>query len=190
MNQTKTIEHLLSYAIIDGARTGEEIDVLKESALEWKSLFRDPADRDLEAVSPHLMRCSGVDRFFETYSDSGWGKSWGIFLTSQASTEQIARHARKFFRVKDEDGRQLFFRFYDPRVLRIFLPTCSTVQLIELFGPVEHFIVEHEDPRNAIIFSIEKQALRQDVVDLTSENVDLSSLPKKIQTTQESQLIV
>jgi len=190
MNQTRSIEHLCSYAIVDGARAGKEIELLKDSAIEWQSLFRDPADRDLEAVAPHLMRCSGADRFFAAYSDRGWGKSWGIFLASQASNDQISRHLRKFLRVKDEEGRQLYFRFYDPRVLRIFLPTCSIAQLNELFGPVDHFVVEHEDPRNAIIFSIEKQALRQDVVDLTGDNVGLPALPKRSQTTQESQLIV
>jgi hypothetical protein len=34
------------------------------------------------------------------------------------------------------------FRFYDPRVLSVFLPTCLPEQITEMFGPVTHFFVE------------------------------------------------
>ena len=48
------------------------------------------------------------------------------------------------FNVADEDGQTFFFRFYDPRVLRAFLPTCSPSQLTDFFGPVRAMIVESE----------------------------------------------
>ncbi|HEY2399507.1 MAG TPA: S1 RNA-binding domain-containing protein, partial [Steroidobacteraceae bacterium] len=41
-----------------------------------------------------------------------------------------------------EQGKRLLFRFYDPRVLRPFLPSCEAGQMREMFGPVEHFAVE------------------------------------------------
>jgi hypothetical protein len=39
----------------------------------------------------------------------------------------MARRRRRFLRVKDEDG--LVFRFYDPRVMRVYLPTCAAGEL-------------------------------------------------------------
>jgi hypothetical protein len=62
--------------------------------------------------------------------------------------------------IKTEDDQQLYFRFYDPRVLRIFLPTCDENQLREFFGPIEQFICEDEDPEFALVFSFEKNNLK------------------------------
>ena len=54
------------------------------------------------------------------------------------------RHFRQFLRVRDEAGREFFFRFYDPRVLRVYLPTCNSEELRTFFGPVELFSMEGE----------------------------------------------
>ena len=48
-------------------------------------------------------------------------------------------------KVKTEDLQLLYFRFYDPRVLRIFLPTCDRKQIVEFFGPVQAFICEQDE---------------------------------------------
>ena len=71
--------------------------------------------------------------------------------------------------VLTEDGKTLYFRFYDPRVLRMFLPTCAPEQLAEFFGPVESFYVEDEDPARALRFSLEAGALKTETVDLAAD---------------------
>jgi hypothetical protein len=38
----------------------------------------------------------------------------------------------------------MYFRFYDPAVLRVFLPASTVLQRAELFGAVEEFIFEGE----------------------------------------------
>ena len=58
----------------------------------------------------------------------------------------------------------MYFRFYDPRVLRIFLPTCDAAQLKEFFGPVAHFICEDEDPAFGLVFSLEQGKLKTEKV--------------------------
>ena len=52
---------------------------------------------------------------------------------------------RKFLIVKLEVGKELYFRFYDHRVLRIFLPTCYEKQLKYFFGLIKVFAMESED---------------------------------------------
>ena len=42
----------------------------------------------------------------------------------------------------EETGEEVYFRFYDPRVLRVFLPTCSVRQKAELFGEIRSFLLE------------------------------------------------
>ena len=76
--------------------------------------------------------------------------------------------------VKDEAGRKLYFRFYDPCVLRVFLPTGSSQQLLQMFGPIQQFIVDDHDLTKALLFSLGDGVLRKDVVDLTREEINLT----------------
>ncbi|MFZ1454002.1 MAG: DUF4123 domain-containing protein, partial [Ferruginibacter sp.] len=98
--------------------------------------------------------------FSNWYAENGWGVSWGVIVKSEFLFEETYRHFRKFLMVKTENDEQLYFRFYDPRVLRIFLPTCDENQLREFFGPIEQFICEDEDPEFALVFSFEKNTLK------------------------------
>ena len=41
--------------------------------------------------------------------------------------------------MRDEDGRVLMFRFYDPRVLRPYLQTCTKQEARAMFGPIAEF---------------------------------------------------
>ncbi len=46
---------------------------------------------------------------------------------------------------RDESGKKLFFRYYDPRILRAYLPSCTSTELAEFFGPVGRFLLEGRD---------------------------------------------
>jgi hypothetical protein len=48
--------------------------------------------------------------------------------------------------------RKLLFRFYDPRVLRAYLPTCLAEELNIVFGPVRNFWMESRDPGELLEF--------------------------------------
>lgn len=44
------------------------------------------------------------------------------------------------------DGKPLYFRYYDPRVLRVYLSTCNAQDTGVLFGPVSRYAMEGEEP--------------------------------------------
>jgi hypothetical protein len=46
--------------------------------------------------------------------------------------------------VRVEAGGTFLFRFYDPRVLRAYLPTCDAGELATVCGPAAMFVVEGE----------------------------------------------
>jgi hypothetical protein len=54
--------------------------------------------------------------------------------------------------VSGAEGRKLYFRFYDPRVLRVYLPTCTTDERSTFFGPVTCFLMEGEEPDELLLF--------------------------------------
>jgi hypothetical protein len=47
--------------------------------------------------------------------------------------------------VRDPKGRTLVFRYYDPRVMRTFLPTCAPSQLEDLFAEIQSFVIENPE---------------------------------------------
>ncbi|NJO17021.1 MAG: DUF4123 domain-containing protein, partial [Thioploca sp.] len=75
---------------------------------------------------------------------SGIGKQWGIFATAKANLRTMCQHFRGLLTVELPSGQTVAFRFYDLRVLRVFLPTCKEENRRLMFGPVIWYWVEEE----------------------------------------------
>lgn len=99
------------------------------------------------------------------------GRQLGIFLRPHARIESLRRYLRELLIVKDERGKRLIFRYYDPRVLRVYLPTCFTQELQTVFGPIDRFLVEGEDPAALIRFGFDGVALLEEEVGLQVASV-------------------
>jgi Domain of unknown function (DUF4123) len=132
------------YAILDGASVDGLLDRLWEYEPEYECLYRGELEPDLAEVAPYLVRLAPKSAFTDWVVTRGWGNHWGIFCASRADLPAMRRHFRKFLTVHDADGKPLLFRYYDPRVLRVYLPTCTRTEVTEIFGPVMHYIVEGE----------------------------------------------
>jgi hypothetical protein len=90
----------------------------------------------------------------------GWGESWGIFVRMN-DPSNLRYHLRTFLRVRDEPGRTLLFRYYDPRVLRVYLPTCRPDELKAVFGPIDSYLTEGEDGQSVIEFEFDGSQLQE-----------------------------
>lgn len=101
------------------------------------SLYRGSAEADLAAIAPYLAAVDGL--MLEWIAAHLWTAPWGIFAVSDAGLEAVRTHFRKFLLVDAPDGDKWYFRFYDPRVLARFLPTCDAGQLTDFFGPVSAY---------------------------------------------------
>jgi hypothetical protein len=141
------------YAILDTAREEAIYHKLADSDIECVSLFRGEKARELATVAPYLMALQRDDSFTQWIINSGWGQSWGIIVGSRATLNELKRHFRNFLMVYDEDGKPLFFRYYDPRVLRVYLPTCNESEIETVFGPVSQYWVEGQDGKSMLEYS-------------------------------------
>ena len=154
-----------TYAILDAARDDKIYPALADADIESLCLYLGEKADELATVAPYLLSLTREDPFTQWLMNNGWGKSWGIFLRSSASLKELHRHFRKFLMVYDEKGTPLYFRYYDPRVLRVYLPTCNGSELQTLFGPVVRYCVEGKTERQLIEFSCtEKFHLLQNVI--------------------------
>jgi len=156
------------FAILDAARDPRVLKLLKASDAEYKSLYEGVQAEVLADCAPYLVSLP-LDSFLEGLVREAWGQSWGIYLTSREPFREVRKHFRHFLLVKRESGEELYFRFYDPRVLRVFLPTCSPAQAIEFFGPVSHYVVEAEPPDTLLKFTNTPQGPRRETFSLVGQ---------------------
>jgi hypothetical protein len=135
------------FAVLDAARDLRVLELLRESVEEHRSLYEGARGDALADVAPYLVPLpAGALR--DRFLDEGWGRSWGVVVASRAPAEQLRRQLRRLLMVDVERAGQrdarAYFRFYDPRVLRAFVPETTARQRSELFADVEAFLVEGE----------------------------------------------
>jgi hypothetical protein len=130
------------FGVVDAAQC---VDLSYEAKLQYgkeiRSLFLPEVQTELWDVAPYLVPIDVDSGYLENWARR-WGANAGVLLVTAADEDALYEHMRKVFVVEDEEGQEYFFRYYDPRVLRTFLPTCSKEQLEEFFGPVVEIIVE------------------------------------------------
>jgi hypothetical protein len=129
------------WAVLDAARDERIYPTLCEFAKtrEVMPLYSGRSATELAAVAPYLVCLGNDDVVFDWIWREGWTQHWGIFLWSSALPQRLREHFRRLTMVRTEDGETLLFRFYDPRVLSAFLPTCDEGQRRQVFGVVERF---------------------------------------------------
>ena len=108
----------------------------KTEGLETKRLLK----KDLAGGAPIVVALDDDDAIVDWLLSEGWGESWGVFLHSSASLADVAKHLATLLKVQTADGEQLVFRFYDPRILGVFLPVCTDEELTEVYGPARLYL--------------------------------------------------
>ena len=154
VRQRKTAADRL-YGVVDAARDKDLAFAARDDfgrEIQW--LFSDEADASMKNVAPYLVPIEFDPRtpggYLELWSKS-IGNSAGILFLSVAEPKKLQIHLRNVFRAIDEDFRQYYFRFYDPRVLRKYLPTCTTAEAKQFFGPITTIFCEAESNGKMLI---------------------------------------
>ena len=136
-------ERARAFAILDGAAIPDLPMKIYEMQPHSVCLYRGELEPDIAEVAPYLVELFPDTNFTDWLLTEGTGgKSWGIFARSPFSLTELRKHFRKFLTVYDEAGNPLLFRYYDPRVLVKFLPTCDKDGLEKLFGRVTEYFAE------------------------------------------------
>lgn len=130
------------YAVLDAARDPAVLELLRSCGEETQSLYSGRRSEQLADVAPYLARVPAASRLFEALVREGWGRSWGVLAVCEAPFAELRRHFRRFLVAQTEDRQAIYFRFYDPRVLRPFLEAATDAQRRAFFGPVSAFLLE------------------------------------------------
>lgn len=144
------------YAVLDGASVPGLLGNLAEHQPEYTCLFSGQLDPHLAEAAPYLVRLEAEAPFTYWVLETGWGRHCGIFAAVPGAVPftRMRKHMRSFLRVRDPEGKPLFFRYYDPRVFRVYLPTCNALELRAIFGQVATFMLEGKDAGTLLSFLV------------------------------------
>jgi hypothetical protein len=110
-------------------------------------LYRGEPEESLWAVAPYLIVVDpAILRWIPRFAlplDEGWG----IFVVSTMPLGDVRRHFRRFLRVQGPDRAQFYLRFYDPRVLRWFLESCTDSDVASFMQTMVFATVDPTEPR-------------------------------------------
>jgi Domain of unknown function (DUF4123) len=155
------------FALLDSARTDRVLNLLRNSAERCESLYQGKLAEDTADYAPYLVQLQDNSSLLASLVSEGWGRAWGVYLTCQQSFEELRKHFRHFLLVQTEDGQELYFRFYDPRVLRVFLPTCTPEETTQFFGPIASYLLESDDAQALLRFCSNPAGVSEESILLT-----------------------
>ncbi|MEE4378432.1 MAG: DUF4123 domain-containing protein [Candidatus Competibacteraceae bacterium] len=164
IQQLTAVPDATVYVVLDGASAPDLPQTLARLGVESVCLYRGELEPDVAQMAPYLAVFKPDTPFAEWVLEEGWGKHWGIFAISNANFRTMRKHFRTFLKVYGPDLKPLYFRYYDPRVLRTYLPTCNAKELRTVFGPVIRYIVEDEEPVALLKFQPDGEQVKRDQI--------------------------
>jgi len=138
------------YMLIDCAGIEGGADrIPKHIFSELECLFTGDLAEELADVGPHLGRLESFSYEVADAVEDLLTRNSGILVLledgvpagDEIAFSQLHRHFRKFNVVYGPDGKPLFFRYYDPRVMGDVLKVLDAKQLSDFFCSVGTFVL-------------------------------------------------
>ena len=158
---------LLSTLYRDGVPVFAFLDPTRDSRIP---AFLDASGEHYERVeetltpSPYLVTVPPESRLLDVLVKDGWSRGWGFYFTSTAAFDELRLHWRSYVMLRNERGREITFRFWDPRVLRVILPAMAAEEAREFLGPVLRVVVEGDQSDLATEFSWSPRGMRYQAI--------------------------
>lgn len=159
------------YALVDGAQSYELALMGRLMGHRLYTLFAGGLARVSAHVGPLLVEIGEPSGFLQKWTEH-IGRNAGVLFETTADLDTVVSQLRSVFIATDEERNEYFFRFYDPRVFRTFLPTCREEELREFFGPIAAWIVEADGAPEYGVYTlgasgVERQAIAATAVAVT-----------------------
>ncbi|PXF64393.1 DUF4123 domain-containing protein [Kangiella spongicola] len=150
-----TNKELNTYAIIDAAKKGSIPYFLEGMKATFASLLQGDDAKKLAEVAPYIVLLEKGSDVSQWYMEKLYGNSVGFALKTNLGIEGLiqfwARKVKTRIPGTEEKG---FFRYYDPSVLREYLPILEEDnELIEFMGTTNSILVEAQKPEQLFVYT-------------------------------------
>lgn len=146
------------YGIVDAAQDERIYPLLQQCAYRV-CLFVGKTEPEVSASAPWLISLDPSTDLFHVWRAEGWRANWGIWFHSSMPQADIETLFRRRTLAMLPDGDVVIFRFFDPRVFRNFLPTCTDDQLADWFSGIVAFLVPDLGGYGTIQYRLHQNAL-------------------------------
>ncbi|MBA4244998.1 MAG: hypothetical protein C0452_13850 [Pseudomonas sp.] len=138
-------EHTRQYLLLDGAQIDNLLAQLYrlDEAPSLHQLYQGTLYQDLADAGPVLVQLTHASKLEEHFAEH-WRASAGIWLETDASTEELVEHLRSLVHANVQ-GVTVLLRYYDPRVMRHWLAELPSEERDHLMGPIQRIRLA---PRN------------------------------------------
>lgn len=150
------------YAVLDlAADTALNAHVQRLEPDAAACLFEGKLHPQVKAASPHVVELAPSDPLSARWRTEGWGKAWGLLISSSAGLMTVRRRLRHFTQARLPDGSgPVLFRFWDPRVFRTYMPLVEPGEVAGWFTDIDRYIVETEDGAGSLRYSLQGGRLK------------------------------
>lgn len=136
------------YMILDAAHDPRIYPALEKSVHTRCCLFsEEQVANEVKAAAPFLVKIKRLDDFIGWCLREGLRHHWMVFFASnEVHVSELRLHFKRFSLAQTPDGKRYFFRYYDPRVLPIFLAASEQRERQEFFRHCRAFWIPTHDP--------------------------------------------
>lgn len=124
------------YLLLDGAQIDDLLKTiyrLNKSA-EVDVLYINTRFAELQKVSPILVKVQSGEPLFHKFQQD-WQQTAGIHFIAKGDIYTLGNHLRSSLQAKI-NNQPVIFRYYDPRILELWLETISIEQQSQFMGPI------------------------------------------------------
>lgn len=114
------------------------------------SLYLSTQYAELASIGPVLVAVEPGSALAQTFHEQ-WQEKAGIWLESDAAETTLVAHLRSLIHVGLEGGVCAFFRYYDPRITRLWLEDLSSEKRDRLMGPVRLIRLPNTDGSERVL---------------------------------------
>lgn len=157
-----------NYLFLDAARIGDNLFTAIGLNKDYRCVYNRYQEHIFQKIGPYIFLLDGKPSFQQWYFETGWGESWGFLVHSETTLDRLKDHFQRYKMIADGSGTKKYFRYYDPRVLKQYLPACSKMELEDFFGPAEYFILEDAARTDAVKVWLLNGRLCTDCIALSS----------------------
>jgi len=157
------------YAVLDACDEPIVLQIVADLGGSAVSLYHGKAAQDYASFAPYLVSLNELT--LQTIQTELAASAWGFVAgtTADKTLADVRRHFRQYLKVRSPEGKELFFRFYDPRFLPTFLQSLEEQELMNFLGPLQFVItIQNSSVLKAYTTNSLRQALNVSSLPLSS----------------------
>lgn len=122
------------YALYDAAADNTLLSELQRDGITHACLYSGTKEITLRNVAPYLIPCAQFGADAAAFIDKVWHRGVSMLAASDAGCEALKIQLKKNSFVRNSEGVECYFRYYDARAFARFVRMASNEQLDQFCG--------------------------------------------------------